>query len=57
MEHECFEDFEVAEYMNKHFINIKVDREERPDVDQIYMDAVQIMTQQGGWPFKLFCDG
>ena len=54
MEHECFEDFEVAEYMNKHFINIKVDREERPDVDQIYMDAVQLMTQQGGWPLNCF---
>ena len=54
MEHECFEDFEVADYMNKHFINIKVDREERPDVDQVYMEAVQLMTQQGGWPLNCF---
>ena len=54
MEHECFEDFEVADYMNEHFINIKVDREERPDVDQVYMEAVQLMTQQGGWPLNCF---
>ena len=54
MEHECFEDEEVAELMNKHFINVKVDREERPDVDQVYMTAVQIMTQRGGWPLNCF---
>lgn len=54
MEHECFEDAEVAELMNRHFINVKVDREERPDVDQVYMTAVQIMTQKGGWPLNCF---
>ena len=54
MEHESFEDQEVAEFMNAHFINIKVDREERPDVDQIYIEAVQLMTQQGGWPLNCF---
>lgn len=54
MEHECFEDEEVAELMNKYFINVKVDREERPDVDQVYMTAVQIMTQKGGWPLNCF---
>ncbi|MFM6964978.1 MAG: thioredoxin domain-containing protein, partial [Sphingomonadales bacterium] len=54
MEHECFEDEEVAAIMNAHFINVKVDREERPDVDQIYMTAVQLMTQRGGWPLNCF---
>lgn len=54
MEHECFEDEEVAALMNKFFINVKVDREERPDVDQIYMTAVQLMTQKGGWPLNCF---
>jgi uncharacterized protein YyaL (SSP411 family) len=54
MEHESFEDEEIAELMNTHYINIKVDREERPDVDEIYMNAVQIMTQQGGWPMSVF---
>src|SRR5690554_719969 len=54
MEHESFEDEAVAELMNKHLICIKVDREERPDVDQIYMNAVQLMTQQGGWPLNCF---
>lgn len=54
MEHECFEDEEVAALMNKFFINVKVDREERPDVDQVYMTAVQIMTQKGGWPLNCF---
>ena len=54
MEHESFEDEEVAALMNKHFINVKVDREERPDVDQVYMTAVQLMTQQGGWPLNCF---
>lgn len=54
MEHECFEDDEVAALMNAHFINVKVDREERPDVDQIYMTAVQLMTQRGGWPLNCF---
>lgn len=54
MEHECFESEEVAHLMNKHFINVKVDREERPDVDQVYMTAVQLMTQKGGWPLNCF---
>jgi hypothetical protein len=54
MEHESFEDDEVAELMNQHFICVKVDREERPDVDQVYMTAVQLMTQKGGWPLNCF---
>lgn len=54
MEHESFEDIEVAEIMNKYFINIKVDREERTDVDMLYMQAVQLMTGQGGWPLNCF---
>jgi hypothetical protein len=54
MEHESFEDPEIAALMNAHFINIKVDREERPDLDGIYMSAVQAMTGQGGWPMSLF---
>jgi len=53
MEEECFEDEEVAETMNANFINIKIDREERPDVDQIYMDALQMMTGSGGWPLNI----
>ena len=52
MEHESFEDSTVAAIMNKNFINVKVDREERPDVDQIYMNAVQILTGRGGWPLN-----
>ena len=55
MEHESFEDFEVAKTMNDSFINIKVDREERPDVDAVYMKAVQIMTGRGGWPMNVVC--
>ncbi|HNO70637.1 MAG TPA: thioredoxin domain-containing protein [Bacteroidia bacterium] len=54
MEHESFEDKAVAEIMNANFICIKVDREERPDVDQVYMTAVQIMTGSGGWPLNCF---
>lgn len=50
MEAESFENEEVAKIMNEHFICIKVDREERPDIDQIYMDAVQLLTGRGGWP-------
>ncbi|MGE5944719.1 MAG: thioredoxin domain-containing protein [Flavobacteriales bacterium] len=53
MEHESFEDSLVAQVMNRDFINIKVDREERPDVDQIYMSAVQLMTGSGGWPLNV----
>ncbi|HEX4980266.1 MAG TPA: DUF255 domain-containing protein, partial [Ilumatobacteraceae bacterium] len=54
MAHECFEDDEVAAVMNARFVNIKVDREERPDVDSVYMDAVQAMTGRGGWPMTVF---
>ena len=54
MEHESFEDSVVADYMNENFICIKVDREERPDVDQVYMNAVQLMTGRGGWPLNCF---
>src|SRR5205809_2250547 len=54
MEHESFENEEIAKVMNQHFVNIKVDREERPDLDQIYMTAVQMMTGQGGWPMTMF---
>ena len=52
MERETFEDAEAASLMNVHFLSVKVDREERPDVDQVYMDAVQLMTQRGGWPLN-----
>lgn len=55
MEHETFEDIEAANVMNKSFINIKVDREERPDIDAVYMKAVQIMTGRGGWPMNVVC--
>ncbi len=55
MEHESFEDSVVADLMNRHFVSIKVDREERPDVDQIYMDAVQLITGRGGWPLNAIC--
>jgi uncharacterized protein YyaL (SSP411 family) len=54
MEHESFENEEIAKLMNDNFINIKVDREERPDLDQIYMTAVQMMTGHGGWPMTMF---
>lgn len=54
MEHEVFEKDAVAEYMNQHFISIKVDREERPDLDAMYMKAVQAMTGGGGWPMTVF---
>src|SRR4030095_15439312 len=50
MEHESFENEDIAALMNENFVNIKVDREERPDLDQIYMNAVQMMTHHGGWP-------
>jgi uncharacterized protein YyaL (SSP411 family) len=55
MEHESFEDQDVADIMNKFFVCIKIDREVRPDIDQIYMDAVQLMTGSGGWPLNCFC--
>jgi uncharacterized protein YyaL (SSP411 family) len=54
MEHGCFENEQVAQIMNDHFICIKVDREERPDIDQVYMMAVQLMTGSGGWPLNCF---
>src|SRR5262245_3730837 len=54
MEHESFEYAEIAKILSEHFISIKVDREERPDLDQIYMTAVQIMTRHGGWPMSVF---
>jgi uncharacterized protein YyaL (SSP411 family) len=54
MAHESFENEDIAQLMNEHFVNIKVDREERPDVDQIYMNAVQMMTHHGGWPMTVF---
>ena len=54
MEKESFENEAVAKFMNEHFINIKIDREERPDLDHIYMDAVQAMTGSGGWPLNVF---
>jgi uncharacterized protein YyaL (SSP411 family) len=56
MERESFEDSDTAEYMSQHFVCIKVDREERPDVDSIYMEAVQGMTGHGGWPLTAFLD-
>ena len=56
MERESFEDAETARFMNEHFVPIKVDREERPDVDSIYMEAVQGMTGHGGWPLTAFLD-
>lgn len=55
MAHECFENTFIAEIMNEHFVCIKVDREERPDVDQVYMEAVQMIIQRGGWPLNVFC--
>ena len=54
MEHESFENEQIAAIMNEYFINIKVDREERPDLDEIYMNAVQMLTGQGGWPMTMF---
>lgn len=54
MERESFENEETAKILNEHFVSIKVDREERPDLDHIYMSAVQLMTQHGGWPMSVF---
>ena len=53
MAHECFENPAIAGLMNDLFVNIKVDREERPDIDDIYMNAVQMMTGRGGWPLTV----
>lgn len=55
MAHESFEDIDTAAVMNNLFVNVKVDREERPDVDAVYMDAVQALTGRGGWPMTVFC--
>ena len=54
MAHESFEDTETANIMNELFINIKVDREERPDVDEVYLEAVMLLNKQGGWPLSVF---
>ncbi|MEM0495876.1 MAG: thioredoxin domain-containing protein [Candidatus Nitrosocaldus sp.] len=54
MEHECFEDEEIARIMNEHYINIKVDREERPDIDDVYQRVCQLVTGTGGWPLSVF---
>ncbi|MFT5992533.1 MAG: hypothetical protein ACI82G_001531, partial [Bradymonadia bacterium] len=54
MERESFEDAQVAAYQNEHFVSIKVDREERPDIDRLYMTACQVITKQGGWPLNAF---
>ena len=54
MEHESFENEKVAAYLNEHFVSVKVDREERPDVDRIYMDVCQMITRRGGWPLSAF---
>ncbi|MDP6815174.1 MAG: thioredoxin domain-containing protein, partial [Alphaproteobacteria bacterium] len=57
MAHECFEDPAIANLMNELFVNIKVDREEQPDVDAIYQAALALMGQQGGWPLTIFLNG
>ena len=54
MAHECFEDEAIATVTNEHFVTIKVDREERPDLDEAYMDAVKASTGRGGWPMRVF---
>src|SRR6202163_328938 len=54
MAHESFEDADTAAVMNELFVNIKVDREERPDIDQIYMNALHLLGEQGGWPLTMF---
>ncbi len=56
MEHESFENEAIAAVLNENFVSIKVDREERPDLDQIYMNAVQMLTGRGGWPMSVFPD-
>ena len=56
MAHESFENSAIGDYLNEYFVSIKVDREERPDIDQIYMNAVQLMTGHGGWPMSVFLD-
>ncbi len=56
MAHESFEDIDIADLMNELFVNVKVDREERPDVDAVYMNAIHVMGEGGGWPLSAFCD-
>jgi len=56
MEEESFEDLEIAAFLNERYVAIKVDREERPDVDTVYMTAVQALTGQGGWPMSVWLD-
>ena len=56
MERESFEDSGVADLLNKHFVSVKVDREERPDIDHIYMSVCQAMTGHGGWPLTIHND-
>ena len=56
MERESFEDIEIAKMLNEYYVCIKVDREERPDIDQIYMTACQMLTGAGGWPLSVFLD-
>jgi hypothetical protein len=56
MAHESFEDAEIAELMNRLFVNVKIDREERPDVDAVYMNAIHVTGEGGGWPLSAFCD-
>src|SRR4026208_2152282 len=56
MAHESFENPEIAALMNSLFVNVKVDREERPDVDAVYMNAIHVMGEGGGWPLSAFCD-
>ena len=56
MAHESFENDEIAAYLNENFVSIKVDREERPDIDSVYMDATVAMTGHGGWPMSVFLD-
>lgn len=55
MEHDCFESDEVANVQNAYFVNIKIDREERPDIDAVYMKSLQMMNGQGGWPLNMVC--
>jgi uncharacterized protein YyaL (SSP411 family) len=57
MAHESFENPEIAALMNSLFVNVKVDREERPDVDAVYMNAIHVLGESGGWPLSAFCDG
>ncbi|MHA1543237.1 MAG: DUF255 domain-containing protein [Candidatus Hodarchaeales archaeon] len=54
MAHESFENEEIADYLNKNFVSIKLDREERPDLDQIYQHVIQVMGRRGGWPLSIF---